>query len=310
MKTCGNDYSYKRTSIGTKIFSPSMEKYKDLIEKLDKQHLSFHTFRARDRGTFKMIIAGLPQLDKQIVENDLKSQGVEFISLSEIVTKRTTADDALYIVQFKRNAVTKNMLRDKIRFIQKVAITWKNSYPKKNGPTQCTKCSMYGHGAENLHRINACILCASTEHKTEDCRVNVFTCRNCTLKGYAEANHRADDPRCPCRAEYINARNNAMNKNARNQRPNRSQMESFIFNEAEFPQAPLSQNISGRTAQSSNPIRPSYSAQLRSKPQTSELFTTDELFDIFQDAMSQLSKCQTKDDQLRVIMGLLKYAYP
>lgn len=41
---------------------------------------------------------------------------------------------------------------------------------------------------------------------------------------------------------------------------------------------------------------------------TTELFSTDELFNIFTEATAKLRNCTTKMEQISVIMGLLKYA--
>lgn len=304
IELCGEDYSFKKTSIGIKVFSPSKAKYEEIKKKLDDKMLCFHTHRTRDRGVFKMIISGLPKWPAKIIEESLEKQGVAFESVEEVITKRTTPDDSIYLVKFKRSNASKKMLHEKVRYINNVAITWKNSYSKKNGPTQCTRCAMYGHGAENCYRIKVCRRCTSDQHTTEECQIDLYKCGNCISKKYVQTNHRADDPRCPCREDYLLARNRALNKNRQQSR----RQASYDFAEKDFPLPPRTNRTDERHLPKWND-RPSYADQVRAAPSTSkDMFSIDELFSIFQKATADLQNCSNKLEQLNVIMGLLKYA--
>jgi hypothetical protein len=303
LKLCGDEYSFKKTSIGIKVLSPSQEKYDEIIKKLKDNRLCFHTHRMRDRGVFKMIISGLPKWPVNLIEESLEKQGIVFESVEEVITKRSTIDDSLYLVKFKRSKTSKKVLFQKVRFINQVAITWKNGYAKKKGPTQCENCAMYGHGAENCHRLKMCIRCSS-EHLTNECQINNFKCGHCMAKKYVDTNHRADDPRCPCREDYLLARNRALNKNRQQTR----RQPTYDYKERDFPLPPRTTRFEDKPTPERNEKR-TYSEQLRAEPSTSqEMFSLDQLFSIFQEATADLKKCTSKLEQLNVIMGLLKYA--
>lgn len=199
----GKEYNYKRISIGTKVFSTDLIKYTDLIEKLKKTDYQYHTHKVKSRNTFKMILTGLPKVDVSLITSELNSMyGVEALSINEIVTKRTTPHDALYIVEFNRSIVKRQVLH-KINFLNNVSIKWQNHNPKRKGPTQCNNCGMYGHGGENCSRKTTCLLCASLSHNTDKCGLNNslpgkhFKCFNCINNGYEDVNHKANDPICP-----------------------------------------------------------------------------------------------------------------
>lgn len=78
---------------------------------------------------------------------------------------------------------------------------------------------MFGHGAKHCFRNNVCIACGG-DHDFSTCTVNktpqmgpaIFKCFNCTKRNLKNTNHRADDPRCPCRKDYILLRQKLKNK--------------------------------------------------------------------------------------------------
>lgn len=300
IRLCDDDHTFKKTSIGVKVFSTSFEKFDALQKKFTEAKLSFHTHRIRDRGFFKMIIVGLPTMKTNIIEEDLEQKGIPFDSVIALNTKRTTAEDCLYLVTLKRSAVSKKDLHTKVKFIARISIKWRNSYQNKQGPTQCNKCSMYGHGAENCFRISICKKC-SQEHLTEKCTVHEIRCHNCIQKKYINIDHRADDPRCPFREDYIIARSRAVSKPQRN----KTKVVNSL-NELHQEHVPLTRTQIPTTTMN---LVPTYADKVKEKPShTQDLFSTDELFNIFIDASVQLKKCSSKLEQLQVIMGILKYA--
>lgn len=132
--------------------------------------------------------------------------------MKEINTTRSSADDAIYMLEFDRNQVSKKEIR-KIRYIFGISIKWRNPIKGNKGPTFCKKCSMYGHGSKNCHRSAVCSVCAGN-HDSSVCTLNktqhegpvVYKCFNCSKKNLKNVNHKADDPKCPCRQEYLEMR--------------------------------------------------------------------------------------------------------
>lgn len=304
-----NGYTFKRTSIGTKIFSENLLSYNNLMSKLKDEPFHYHTHKMKSRNIFNMILSGLHKVNPDQIKTELKdNHGIECVSVKEIVTSRSNSNDALYLVSFKHSEVRKKTLSN-IKFILKIGVNWSNPRSKqRNGPIQCEKCGMYGHGSENCYRRNMCFLCSSDVHTTEDCGLNKsnsngkqFKCFNCVSKKYQVVDHRADDPRCPCRKDYLQARQLVAQRNAQPQNKNVS-APVFEFKEEDFP-APRNHPV---TLQYSTNNRPLYSEQAASK--SNEMYSIDELFNIFQHALVELKKCSNKTEQLCVIMNLLKNA--
>lgn len=302
-----NGYFFRRTSMGTKVFSDNMEKYTSLLKGLKSTEFRYFTHKISDSSTYKMLLKGLHKVPTELIKDELETNhGVKCLDIREVITERTTASDALYLLTFNRMEVNKKVLHN-IKYILRVSIFWKNqrTAPDK-GPTQCRKCGLYGHGTENCYRQKICFLCSSITHDSDYCPMNntsggkIYKCFNCVSKGYTEFKHRADDLSCPCRANYIEARLKATQKNTAIQRAN-SGLQPVITSGQQFSNVP---NPNGnQTIPNSN--NATYANQL--KP-NADLFSMDELFAIFRNATVELKKCSTKLDQLNIIVSLLKYA--
>lgn len=305
----GNDCIYKRTSIGTKVFPQNADKYAFCLNALKENKIEFHSFNAKENRLFTIFLYGLPQISCDDIIEDIKGYNLTPVSVTEVKTKYSNVNDAVYKVQFTRNSFNPSSLRN-IKSICNVIVTWKRHKPKRNEkPTQCWNCLMYGHGGEHCNRRSACMICANN-HKSDDCPLNksdkrlvAFTCFNCKKNGETRFDHSANDVNCPWRAHYLEARAKATtNNHAKRQTPKRRN--SFVNNVSEYPS--INGTIpSSRNLQCGN--QASYSQQLKSNK--SGLFNIDELFEIFTSALDDLSRCTNKVQQIQVVMNMVKYAY-
>lgn len=168
---------------------------------------------------------------------------------------------------------------------------------------------LYSHGGENCHHIAACMICANNHHTSEcplsktEKRPAVFTCFNCKKEGKERTDHSANDVNCPLRVTYLEKRarpSTNMYKKSNNQRstsnhvllPNPSANAHFINQQT--------------TAQSNYVNGNSYASCVR---ENNDLFSIDELFNIFMSTLSDLQKCSTKIQQIQVVMSMVKYAH-
>lgn len=146
----------------------------------------------------------------------------------------------------------------KIRYFYNIAVYWRWPLKGNKGPTQCVKCSMFGHGAQNCNRVEVCPACAGN-HDYAVCTLNKFSldgsviykCYNCVKKNFRNVNHRADDPRCPYRQEYLDIRRRISSRSrVVRSRDNCTNFDKYVIN---FPQT-LNQVQMDRThaASSSN----------------------------------------------------------
>lgn len=304
------DCFFKRTSIGTKIITDSKEKHSKCAEILKEKNIGFHSYEAIDDKVLKVFLHGLCKVDIEYLKGDLIANNINPVQIKEVITPRSSNNDALYALEFKKTDVNLSQLKN-IKYVCKTAVQWK-PYKKRNRgePTQCSNCLMYGHGGKNCHRLNACFSCGRTTHKSQDCPLNkkdpstiIVKCFNCLSKGYNDTSHRANDKNCPCRQEYINIRSHVRH---RNQLPasQTTAGNSFTYNIEHFPAAGSSSFPSNE--QSAGTAL--YSNVAQSSSQSNELFNMDELLDIFQNAVEQLQRCSNKMQQMHVIVSLLKHA--
>lgn len=208
----GELYIYKKTSIGTKVFSRNKEDYTKCKEILLSKCYQFHSFRAKDEQIFTVYLYGLPQIETSLINEELATYNIFPQNNMEIITRFTTKDDAVYKIQFKKRAFQISHLKN-ITTIRNIKIKWKPYKPKKrneSSPTLCWKCLMYGHGGENCYRKMICVTCASPDHPSSDCpllkkdnNTPYYNCFNCMKSGRTDTNHRANDNKCPSRSEYI-----------------------------------------------------------------------------------------------------------
>lgn len=303
----GNDCIYKRTSVGTKVFPQNSEKYEFCKRALAESKIEFHSYNSKENRLFTVFLHGLPKMDIKYITDDLKSYNLSPTAVTEVNTKYSTVDDAVYKVQFIRKNFSPSYLQN-VRTISNVVISWRKQKPKnKNKPTQCWNCLMYGHGGEHCNRRPACMLCAN-QHHTNDCPFNknekrpaVFSCFNCKKYGRERTDHSANDLNCPLRAHYLEIREKATTRQQRRAPPTRRN--SYIQSH-ETAQPTTSSN--NNTNHREDPR--SYAAQVR-KHNRNDLFTIDELFEIFTSALDELSQCTTKVQQMYVVMSMVKRAH-
>lgn len=305
-------FQAKAISIGIKLDLNNKADYDKCVAALSSKNISFFTHRDKNEKTFKAVLAGLPKLDTGLIVEEMKQYNINPSSVTELVTKNVNPHNCLYLVQFNTRDVSMSLLR-KIKAIDHIIVTWKPFKPRNKGPTQCNKCAMFGHGAQHCHRAQACMLCASSSHATADCHYSentkeafVFKCYNCVTKKLPNTNHRANDPKCPCRSSYLEIRNNVNHKNAVGARLN-NKSSTFSLNQNNFPRLHQSSIPDDFAANSSN--RTTYAEQTKRSNVNLDLYSMEELFDLFQTAIEDLSACTSKGQQLKVLFRLLNDAY-
>lgn len=312
----GRAYTFKKMSIGTKIISPTINEYVSAKKKLTEAKFKFYTHELKDTKMYKLVLFGLPKLQTTLISDELKnSHNVIASSIKEIITSRSTLDDAIYVLEFDRSLYTKSQVK-KIRHLCGIVIHWRKPTSSNKGPTLCTKCAMYGHGARNCFRNNICIACGGN-HDYSSCPVNkttqtgpvAYKCFNCSEKKLKNINHKADDPRCPCRKDYIILRQKLSSKTRRV--PTIS-TDMYHKDNYDLPHPSGIQN-SRPSPPWTGAIKKTYADALKltnhqSALNSEDLFSIDELFNIFTTAVTDLRKCNSKAEQLNVIMSMLKYA--
>lgn len=299
----GNDCVYKRTSIGTKVFPRNTECYEKCKKTLLEKKIEFHSFNPKENRPYTVFLYGLPRLSTEDIKNDIQSYNLSPSSVTEINTKFSSVDNAVYKVQFARKNFNPKSLGN-VTAICKVIVSWKKYKPRKNdNPTQCWKCLMYGHGGEHCNRLSVCMICAN-QHHTKDCPLMnqektpaAFSCFNCKKHRKERTDHPANDVNCPMRSLYLETRAKVTRQNNRRHNNNQQNTQSFINTD-------LPTNKQNNINAARNTV--SYADYARGR---NDLFNIDELFNIFTTAVGDLQQCTTKIQQIQVVMSMVKYAY-
>lgn len=319
------EYHCKKMSVGTKIFLANFNDHATLTGKLRQGGIDFYTHQSHEQKILKVVLSGLPKVGVDTVRAELASLNIAPVQLFEMSTKNQSQQKALFLLHLNGNDVTLTDLK-KIRYFYHHTVSWNTYRPKQKGPTQCRNCSMYGHGTQNCYRKNVCLLCASRDHNVASCPLKqtpeeskanpmVFKCFYCSGKNLP-ANHRASDPACPGRKLYVDIRHNIMQKkriclvNAKREQANCQTQ--YKFKAAPKP-PPLSHTYRDAMFSQQNQAAPNVnvtnidSSTNESHNINNGLFTTAELFKIFNSTLAEFRKCKTKDQQIEVLANLLSH---
>lgn len=331
--------TFKYISIGIKINFPELESYDQCLQYLKRENIEFYTHRRRNTN-FKVILAGLPQTDPEVIKQELLSNhNLVTTDIQELKTSYYNVHSRLYLVSFGVGDVNLHHL-NRVKSINQVIVKWMRYTRKFKGTTQCRRCLMFGHGQENCFRKIMCMLCANTTHVAENCTFNnasdnqliVFKCGNCHAKGLP-SNHKANDSSCPCKSEFESIRNRFSNQNQRNTN-HRSSLQStlnrnareFVFQENGFPTLPnnrrsqINSEVTRRQTSlnlpmknngnrsSSGPSGVNSDASYSNATKRGKLLSIDEFFNIFEDALDKFYACESAADQFGLIVSLLRRA--
>lgn len=332
------DFNLKLNSVGRKIFLKSIEDKNKTIEALKSKNINFFTHPEKETKEFKVILSGMPQVDTKLIESSLAEQQ---LTATKITMFNTKSSNKLYLLHFDAAQVNKKTL-ESIKYVYHHTVKWLPYKPKRNGPTICMRCCMWGHGARNCLRYTVCMLCAG-EHLTKECTThNIatntntnnpqnFNCFNCKSANLVH-NHKANDVNCPFRQKYETARESARNKTKPNQRtaertPSSSQAPPPPSRQTSYADsmrvrttstsrsqqnAPTTSNNTQSQAHTNTNTRfnntSSHPSDNSNTNPSSNLWSFDECANILFDSIEQLQKCNSKLEQLKVIANLLKHA--
>lgn len=313
-------YCLKFMSIGTKVLFNKQEDFNILSSFMTENNLEFFTHRSKTERIFKAVLSGLPNLPIEEIKLDLKERyNLEVNAVTNMTEHNLNNNRALFLLEFKKDNINLKMLNN-IKQICCCMVTWRPYSPKYKGPTQCRRCAWYGHGQSHCKRPPICILCASRTHSIDCCpfkdRMNdlvAFKCCNCTVNK-KRSDHRADDPNCPSRIEYLSIRQKITLRNQNREKtvPNINQR-SFELDSLQFPhptKSSCTQNpVILQRPQSRATEQPQTFAEcLKSSDQQNDMFSIDEMFNIFTTHLDMIQNCKSKNDQIRVIASLLQHA--
>lgn len=333
-----NKYFVKFMSIGTKIMLLDIQDFQTVKLFLTTSGKPFFTHDVAEDKTQKFVISGLHDMDLSEIKQQLSEVNINCLDVKRMKTK--SAENPLYLVYFADKSIKLDSLK-KTKAIGNVIIKWSNYITSRNGPTQCNRCQLYGHGSRNCHLPPRCLLCAG-KHQKSDCPLaqsDSFIPKCCLCDG----DHTSNAVHCPNRQSYIEMRAATSRRSSKFQRhtnntnqptlPLHSQPFSnqSIKNQSEtwsslFQNKPSTSTSSApppNTMPKSDPPPPLLrlhrqpaaqtqiisSSSHNSKP-TNELFSMDELLEISNTLILELAQCRTKIEQFQVLSKLsIRFVY-
>lgn len=309
-------YRFKILGIGTKIFCDSESDRSAILQILNINQVEYFSHPGGEQKAFKVVLSGLPEIEPDLILNSLKERNnVKPMSISQL---NGEGPNKLYLLQFNREEISRADLNN-VKIVFHHIVKWLPFKPRKRGPTQCFNCGMYGHGATYCNRKIACLLCGEA-HLSNTCPLEaltdadshvVFKCINCASNGLP-ANHRATDDACPAKHDYIAIRGRANTRPSKNSVPRKEEIPRNA--QQNNPNTNVGSLVSTNVSFAEMLKQGSSTFSRRTVPENvnvtgrQDLWSFTEVSELLLQSIDELSKCQTKLDQLRVIANLLQHA--
>lgn len=311
---CGVTPMFKITRFGTKVLCDSIEDHNKVQAYLQKCNFEYFTHDKPGERPYRVVLRGLPLVDTNELLALLKTE-CELDALAIHIIRRkvesSKQSDALYLVQFPKGYTTLKKLQE-VKYIANLVVRWQAYRNNRADVTQCMNCLYHGHGTRNCHLKSRCNNCGAA-HTTENCPEKEKPSKKCANCNGA---HPATDRSCPKRAEYVNIRKQATNSNQPGRKPIKKVPPAPEFNTREFPPLP---NFTEST-RSSNPVGFQFAANAgnnqrrldprmrieeaaSSTPVNNEqtLYSSAELWTIFNELCGRMRQCKTRADQVQVL---------
>lgn len=318
------DYKLKLLSIGIKVTPGDIIVSKTLTNLLKTSEIEFFTFSDRSLNPLKVILSGLPPIQIDEIKTELISLGIskelifEIISLQRKDKQHNIHNNTNYLIKFDKTKITMKFILG-IKSMFNIIIRWFPYISYRNGPTQCRRCQMYGHGTSHCNKIVKCLKC-SGGHTTDTCNATIIKCANCGEP------HEANFDKCITRSQYVAIRENmSINRKISNlsSKPANfsktltssqlAQHNSLQKNEVNFP------TITQRDSQAFRESQQQWKNNFSTPPPpihhpsgeagiNNELFSIEDLSFIVTEIIQKMVVCKTRAQQLEVIFQIsLRY---
>ena len=165
----------KKDRFATKtVIASNMEDYKKLVENLKNKQYQFHTYPTKEEPLMKFVLYGLPVMDPQDIISELNELNISTAKVVQMSMKRRRhADDQNYLLYFKseKHKGEQESFLKKLNYIRSLygyRIRWAKYENKRGGPSQCSKCLQFGHGAQGCYKTTICFRCTGN-HPADKC---------------------------------------------------------------------------------------------------------------------------------------------
>lgn len=306
---------------GLKILLPSRKDYNFVREFLSRTKIEHFSHDDPGKKPMKVVLRGLYDMDLSVLKEELKTLKLKVIEVFKMTrhNKDIKFRDQLYLVHLEKGTTTLPELKA-VRAMFNIIVSWEHYRQVHRDVTQCSNCLQFGHGGRNCFMKSRCATCGG-QHKTQDCdKINEnmeVKCFNCG------GDHSTKNRSCPKRAEFVKIRQQATTRSQPNRRKTTPAFTNLDFPALPSPRVgsdrvvpnlqPLPLNQRQKVAENTTP--PGFNQQPREiKPTTTEegssdLFSPQELLNIFIEMTTTLRNCKTREEQVRALGGfIVKYS--
>lgn len=311
VRTKVDDYSISLAPFGIRVYAANTDRYNVLKNELKAAEIKFFTYQLRDEQMTKIVLHGLFRMTEDELKFHLDEAGVKPVKIKTMnIHQQRYTDHALYLLYFLKSENIKISNLRQIPAICHVKVRWQYYQNRRNGPMQCSRCMQYGHGGQNCFLTPVCIRCAGphlsnqcgllTDPATKQARTRI---PNDMLRcGLCDQNHSANFSGCVKRQEFLD-------RQRRYRTRTQPQAQRPVSNA--FTHAPELDNFNFPSLVPQNrasQFQPASTPQIA--PGGDNLFTPNELMQIFSELMASMSQCRNKMEQISALGQIvIKYCH-
>lgn len=310
IKISMDSITMKLTQFGIKLYVDSCLNFQSLKEYLIERKIEFFTHQLKQERLAKFVLYGLPLYDVADVKEELKSKNLLPVEVKTLNIKSSRYDSHTnYIVYFKKSDQIKISQLREIKSLFRVIIHWNHYSHKRNDVTQCSNCQGFGHGTQNCFLDPICVKCAGS-HASKNCPLDAERDENGKIPDqklycvHCTHHHTANYHACTKRREYI-SKQKSLNKPS----TRRSFVNAPQLNNVNFPAIPtIPSNQNSQVPAWTNHQKTNQNSPNLNSSKENELFSPKECFQIFNEFLSKMSSCKSRQEQLQVI-GEITFKY-
>lgn len=189
--TIKNNYFLKTISHNQiKIQPNNSDAYRKIVQTLNKNSVSFHTYQLKEQRSFRVVIRNLHHsISLDDLKQEIECKGHKVKNIYNIKQKITKEPLPLFILELEQNQNNKTIYN--LEFLQNTRIQVEPPMAKKEIP-QCSRCQRYGHTKSYCSRQPRCVKCGQN-HGTFECKKDNTSPATCVL---CEGNHPANYKGC------------------------------------------------------------------------------------------------------------------
>ena len=107
---------------------------------------------------YKVVVRGMPESVPSLLMDQLTAEyGLKPVAVYPIKRREGVYRDTQYLLYFPAGTITLKQLKEEVKTVSSVVVTWDRYRPKKRAVTMCQN---FGHGTRHCHRASRCGFCS------------------------------------------------------------------------------------------------------------------------------------------------------